>query len=106
YPGERISKDDIFYYVYGLLHSEEYRTRYADNLGKELPRIPYVKGAEAFWAFSRAGRALAKLHLNYETAHPYPAKISGNGKALKASDYRVERMRFGKTGKEKDRTVI
>jgi len=106
YPGERISKDDIFYYVYGLLHSEDYRRRYADSLGKELPRIPCVKGAEAFWAFSRAGRALAKLHLNYESARPYPAKVESGGKTLKASDYRVEKMRFGKKGKEKDRTTI
>jgi predicted helicase len=40
YPGERISKEDLFYYVYGLLHSPDYRERYADNLSKELPRIP------------------------------------------------------------------
>lgn len=106
YPGEKITKKDIFYYVYGLLHSPEYRERFADNLGKELPRIPCVRGAERFWAFSRAGRALAKLHLTYETAQPYPAKIESHGKPLKASDYRVEKMRFGKNGKEKDRTTV
>lgn len=48
YPNETINKEDIFYYVYGLLHSEDYRTRYADNLTKELPRIPSVKKAEDF----------------------------------------------------------
>jgi predicted helicase len=49
---EAISKEDLFYYVYGLLHSPDYRERYADNLGKELPRIPCVKTASDFWAFS------------------------------------------------------
>ncbi len=48
YPNEKITKGDLFYYVYGLLHSEDYRTRYADNLCKELPRIPYVKIAKDF----------------------------------------------------------
>lgn len=48
YPNEQITKEDIFYYTYGLLHSEEYRNRYADNLTKELPRIPCVKKAEDF----------------------------------------------------------
>lgn len=67
YPGEIICKEDVFYYVYGLLHSPDYRERYADNLSKELPRIPRVKTAADFWAFSQAGRDLAELHLNYET---------------------------------------
>ena len=60
YPTETISKEDLFYYIYGLLHSEDYRTRYADNLTKELPRIPAVKKVEDFWHFSKAGRALGK----------------------------------------------
>ncbi len=55
YPGETISKEDVFYYVYGLLHSPDYRERYADNLSKELPRIPRVKTAAGFRAFSQAG---------------------------------------------------
>ena len=62
YPGEQITKEDLFYYVYGLLHSPDYRERYADNLSKELPRIPRVKTAADFWAFSQAGRKLADLH--------------------------------------------
>ena len=65
YPGEEITKKDLFYYTYGLLHSEDYRVRFADNLAKELPRIPQVKSAADFWAFSRAGRDLAALHVNY-----------------------------------------
>lgn len=70
YAGESISKEDVFYYIYGLLHSPDYRERYADNLTKELPRILCVKTVADFLAFSKAGRALAELHLNYETVEP------------------------------------
>ena len=72
YPGEEITKEDIFYYVYGLLHSPDYRDRYADNLTKELPRIPCVKTYADFRAFTDAGRRLGDLHVNYETVEPYP----------------------------------
>ena len=67
YPGEAITKDDLFHYVYGLLHSQDYRDRYADNLSKQLPRIPAVKKAEDFWAFVAAGRELGDLHADYES---------------------------------------
>ena len=99
YPKEEISKEDIFYYIYGLLHSEEYRTRYADNLSKQLPRIPCVKTAKDFWAFSQAGRDLADLHINYETVEPYPVEFAG-GKLFMDdytdADYRVVKMKFAK----------
>lgn len=107
YPSEQISKEDIFYYVYGLLHSEEYRERYADNLTKELPRIPRVKQAADFWVFSKAGRDLAHWHLNYETVEPYPATLE-TGKTpysqLDDAAFYVTKMKFAKKG-EKD-TVI
>ncbi len=106
YPGETISKEDLFYYVYGLLHSPAYRMSYADNLSKELPRIPCVKTAANFWVFSKAGRALAELHLNYETVPCYPVKIDSGGKTLTDADYRVEKMKYGKMGKEKDLTKL
>lgn len=106
YPGENISKEDLFYYVYGLLHSPDYRERYADNLSKELPRIPRVKTAAHFWAFSKAGRELAHWHLNYETVEPYPVTLQTNGKPLAAIDYRVEKMKYPKKGKEKDLTTL
>jgi predicted helicase len=106
YPGEVISKEDVFYYVYGLLHSPDYREKYADNLAKELPRIPCVKTATDFWAFSKAGRKLADLHLNYEAVEPYPVAIETDGKKLIDADYRVEKMRYGKNGKEKDLTTL
>jgi Type ISP C-terminal specificity domain len=48
--GNTITKEDLFYYIYGLLHSPDYRSRYADNLGKELPRIPVVRrSASSMW---------------------------------------------------------
>lgn len=98
YPGEGegISKQDLFYYIYGILHSPEYRERYADNLTKELPRIPRVRRFADFQAFSRAGRELAELHLNYETVKKYPLTIDIKGAPDKV-DYRVEKMRFAKT---------
>ncbi|WAW05090.1 DEAD/DEAH box helicase family protein [Oxalobacter formigenes] len=103
YVGETISKEDIFYYVYGLLHSSDYRKRYADNLTKELPRIPCVRTTADFWAFSKAGRKLTDLHLNYETVEKYPLKIAGGDLLLKDDDYRVEKMRYGKN---KDRATL
>lgn len=103
YPGEEINKDDLFYYVYGLLHSSDYRERFADNLGKELPRIPCVKKAADFGAFTQAGRELADLHLNYETVKMYPAQIKSG---IQDSDYRVEKMKYGKKGKDKDLTTL
>lgn len=111
YPNETISREDLFYYVYGLLHSPDYRERYADNLGKELPRIPRVRSAADFWAFSKAGRALADLHLNYETVDKYPLTIEAKG-PLTDADYRVEKMKFAKkkdpeTGRNvDDRSVV
>lgn len=111
YPGETITKEDLFYYVYGLLHSEDYRAKYADNLSKELPRIPRVKTAADFWAFSRAGRELGDLHVNYETVEPYPVTIKQGD--LRLADiknpeafYRVTKWAFGKAGKEKDKTTV
>jgi len=101
YPGETITKEDLFYYIYGLLHSPDYRSRYADNLGKELPRIPAVKTAADFRAFSKAGRELAHWHLHYETVDLYPRAKLDTGKvpraALADADYRVTKMKFAKT---------
>nr|WP_276329488.1 type ISP restriction/modification enzyme [Aggregatibacter segnis] len=115
YPSEDFTKEDMFYYIYGLLHSEEYREKYADNLSKQLPRIPCVKSAVDFWAFSKAGRELAELHLNYETVPMYQNVLFKGGLKLLGDqisgavgeDFYVEKMKFGKkmdeeTGKKVD----
>jgi predicted helicase len=97
YQGQQISKEDLFYYIYGLLHSEDYKKRYADNLSKELPRIPAVKKFADFQAFSAAGRKLADLHIGYESVTPYPVEIEGGALLLSSfidADYRVTQMKF------------
>lgn len=94
YLGHTITEDDLFYYIYGILNSEDYRTRYANNLMKELPRIPRVATYEQFRAFADAGRKLADLHVNYERVAPYAGVklVKKEGSA----DYRVTQMKWGK----------
>ncbi|MBB4630172.1 type ISP restriction/modification enzyme [Paracoccus denitrificans] len=97
--------------IYGLLHSEDYRTRFADNLSKQLPRIPRVKAADDFWAFSKAGRVLAALHVNYEQVEPYPVTfIRGDTSLVPPPDperfYRVEQMKFAGKRPKLDRSTV
>lgn len=113
YPGETISKEDLFYYIYGLLHSPEYRERFKNNLAKQLPRIPAVKGFADFAAFRDAGRVLGDLHVNFETVEPYMVTFQeGDHRLIPEAEanpkkfYRVKKMKFGGKGKEKDRTTI
>lgn len=70
--GNNVQREDIFYYVYGILHSKSYRETFSVDLKKMLPRIPLVSDYQKFWVFSEAGRSLAGLHLNYEEVAPYP----------------------------------
>ena len=72
YRTDKITKDEIFYYVYGILHAPSYREQFANDLSKMLPRIPY---APDFIAFAEAGYKLAELHLNYETCEQYPLTV-------------------------------
>ncbi|SEM74503.1 DEAD/DEAH box helicase [Lihuaxuella thermophila] len=104
---DEVHKEDIFYYVYGVLHSPEYKERFAPDLKKMLPRIPLVPSAERFWSFSRAGRELADLHLNYETVDPWPLNEIHDGNLQTDDFYRVEKMRFAKgQGGKPDKTTI
>lgn len=105
YNATNITKEDIFYYVYGFLHSPEYRETFANDLKKMLPRLPLVEDVKDFWAFSKAGRELAELHLNYETVPPFegvtvsPFEGGLRGMTEKEVDnkiFRVEKMRFPK----------
>lgn len=105
YGDSSIIKEDVFFYVYGVLHSREYRTRFANNLKKELPRIPL---AADFRAFEEAGRKLGELHVNYESVEPWPVEEVGSSE----NPGRTEKMAWGKvrdkeTGKlVKDFTVV
>ena len=101
--GSDVTREDIFYYVYGILHSKEYRTRFADDLKKSLPRLPLVDRRGDFEIFSKAGRALANLHLNYENQKPSKqVRVMGE----EYQNYHVTKMRFGKKGRDKDKTII
>lgn len=95
--GPSVTKEDIFYYVYGLLHSPDYRTRFSADLKKMFPRIPFVDYKEAFWALSQGGRDLAHWHLNYETVDPWALEETViGGVSDPHSLYRVEKMRWSK----------
>lgn len=102
--GPNLTKEDVFYYVYGVLHSPEYTTRFAANLKKMSPRIPLTKEAKDFWRFSQAGRDLAQWHLNYETVEPWPvvehmAKLNFDSWEL----FKVQKMTFARpTAEQKE----
>ncbi|MBA4248552.1 MAG: damage-inducible protein [Microbacterium sp.] len=97
--GPDVTKDAIFAYVYGVLHSPDYREQFGADLKKKLPRIPKVR---AFSSFVEAGRQLMQLHLDYEAVEPYPLQEQ---RASNAS-YRVEKMKYSKTGRTVDKTKV
>lgn len=109
--GSRVTKEDIFYYVYGILHAPDYRTTFAADLKKSLPRLPLIESPDDFWAFSRAGRSLAELHLGYEHVEPYAgcrillAPLTNRGDEI---SYLIDdKMRFGKLdSKTADKRII
>lgn len=114
YPEYSVTKEDIFYYTYGLLHSEDYRERYVDNLIKQLPRIPRMKRYEGFSTFAQAGRDLAALHLNYESVDLHTQVTLGGSLNLRVTeqgvrggqdgDFTVTKMKFAKKG-DKSRVI-
>jgi len=103
--GKSVTKEDIFYYVYGILHSKNYIKTFENDLTKMLPRLPLLDKPKEFWAFSKSGRELAELHINYESVATYDdVVIIGD----ESPNYHVQKMAFGKTKKEidgKDKTV-
>lgn len=104
YNNAKITKEMIFNYVYGFLHSKEFKLKYENNLKKEITRIPLVDTYEMFLAFSEAGKKLANLHLNYEQIKPYSkCKIF----MYPGADYKVTKMKFGKSkNNNKDKNII
>ena len=91
YGDETITKWDVFHYTYGILHHPGYRERYAADLKRDLPHIPY---APDFWAFANAGARLAELHVNYEAQPQYPLTFVED--ETRQLDFRVEKMRLSK----------
>ena len=113
YRDKAINADAIFYYVYGLLHSPDYKTRFAADLKKMLPRIPKVDSLEDFRRFSKAGRALAELHVGYDDVEGSPLTVKVENKKQAGQDdpddnelYRARKMRFGGAAKSPDKTTI
>jgi predicted helicase len=99
-----VQREEIFYYVYGLFHSEEFRNAYGENLVKERPRIPFPKNRIQFEKFTEAGRQLAYLHLNYESIEPYPLDEAISRPELAPETlYKVTKMRFPRGQGVKDR---
>ncbi|ABM96881.1 DEAD/DEAH box helicase [Methylibium petroleiphilum] len=103
YSDKKISKEDIFWYVYGVLHSTEYRQRFAIDLKKSIPRVPF---AEDFWAFSATGRKLGDLHLGYESVNPFDLHEEAGRLVMEAKDYRVTKMVFAKKDGGADQSAI
>ena len=109
YGDAAITKEDIFFYVYALLHHPEYRERYEDDLKKMLPHIPRAAG---FHTYASVGRELADLHVNYERVEPYPSvqeEASLHAPADPWERYRIgeRKMRFPKLGRgDKDFTRL
>jgi len=109
YADPSITKEDIFYYVYGVLHSPEYKERFEADLKKMLPRLPLTKTTADFWQFSKIGRELANWHLNYESIEPYELEEVQNVLELDEYNfYRIDKMSFPKGQKYGDKpdTII
>ena len=107
YRNKEIDADSIFYYVYGILHSPAYKTRYSADLKKMLPRIPYVNSITDFKSISEAGRQLAELHVGYEDVEPWPLIIREDGAGVDVKDrFPVRKMRFGGSARQPDKSLI
>ena len=109
--GNTVSKHDIFHYIYGLLHVPAYRQRFANNLSKELPRIPLATDPDHFTALVAAGRELGDLHVGFDRVDPWPLEFANGGwDASTGTDpttyFRVQKMKLGGTQKEPDLTTI
>ena len=99
--GEQVNKRDIFHYVYALLHHPQYRGHYAENLKRELPRIPLIRERSTFERCINLGQQLMELHLDFEQAKEYPLKWFENKNVL--INWHVEKMRLSSN---KDGVVV
>ena len=107
YQDNKITGDDIFYYVYGILHNQPYKTKYAADLKKTLPRIPYAKTAADFHVYATAGKQLADLHIHYETADPYPLLVhEQNADPSNPNYYKIKKMTYSGGARTPDKSKI
>lgn len=103
YADATLSKEDIFWYVYGGLHSPEYKQRFAADLKKMLPRIPF---AEDFRAFSEAGQQAGPVASELRNGCPVPLTEEYKRLVMEPDDYWVTKMAFGKKAGKPDKSVI
>jgi predicted helicase len=103
YQNNNINKEDIFWYIYGILHSPEYKQRFSSSLKKMLTRVPLAKN---FDIFCKAGRKLGELHLNYESIEPYPLVEEKKKEIMGDTEHLVRKMTFGKKDGKTDKSVI
>ena len=103
YNNPDISKDQIWAYIYGVLHAPDWRNKYANDLSKGLPRIPFAPDLQAF---QHAGQKLIDLHLGYETSDPYPLNVETD--QIATDPYRIGPgpMRWGGPNRDPDRSVL
>lgn len=98
-PIVELNEEESFYYVYGVLHSPEYRQKYANDLQKALPRIPLLKNKEKF---VEIGKKLAELHLNYENQESWEGvTVSGEN----SGNFRVKKMKHPKVRNEEGKSI-
>ena len=117
YHDATITKLDVFHYVYGILHDSAYREKYAANLKRELPRIPF---ADNFWKVAELGKRLMELHVHYEDQpeyalheewslpkgylHPYGLAVTSVDQVPERDRYRVTKMKRDK--KDPTRLIV
>ena len=108
YDDSGITENDLFYYTYGVLHSQQYRDIFASDLSKVLARIPMATSLQDFRTYADAGRGLGNLHVNYESVEPYPLdEIHAEGWNPDAPNaYRVEKMTYPGQRANQDKTRI
>tara|TARA_Y100001958_G_scaffold159169_1_gene159547 strand:+ start:2239 stop:7074 length:4836 start_codon:yes stop_codon:yes gene_type:complete len=104
-----ITKEDLFFYVYGILHHPQFLKTFGVDLIKSELKVPIIKEKDDFFIFSNAGRKLADLHTNYEIVEPYSGldiQFSSDCDKKDPETYKVNKMVYSKNGKEIDKTSI
>lgn len=109
YQTDEITHENVFYFIYGLFHSHEYKEKYQNNLAKGEPRIPFPRKYEKFLEFTVSGKRLSEFHLNYDMVKPFDVNFKEGDLRLThiedaRSFYRVEKMKFAKKG-DKSRVI-